>query len=81
MERRITAAEVIATRIGYDLAEMSDYRYQPSRYANPAIYAVDDAYYCVLTKANRKLHKGWKWGFEATVLGRDIFSAGMEVAD
>lgn len=79
MARRITAAEVIATYIGYDLAEMADYRYQPSRYVAPAIYAVDDTYYSAPT--NGKLHKGWKWTFAAMVLDRKVFTAGTEIVD
>lgn len=79
MARRITAAEVIATHIGYDLAEMSEYRYQPTRYANPAIYAVGDTYYSA--PINGKLHNGWYWTFAAMVLDRKVFTAGTDIVD
>ena len=79
MSRRITAAEVIATYISYDLAEMSEYRYQSTRYFSPAIYAVGDTYYSAPT--NGRLHKGWTWTLAAIVLGRRVFTAGTEIDD
>ena len=79
MGKRRTAAEIIATHIGYDMAEMSEYRYQPACYASPAIYAIGDTYYCAPT--NGKLHKGWNWTFAAMVLGRKVFEAGTEIVD
>ena len=79
MTKRRTAAEIIATHIGYDMAEMSEYRYQPTRYSSPAIYAIGDTYYCA--PSNGKLHKGWDWTLAATVLGREVFEAGTQVAD
>jgi hypothetical protein len=79
MTRRITAAEVIATHISYDLAEMSEYRYQPTRYSSPAIYAVGDQYYSA--PMNDKLHAGFKWRLDGTILGRRVYSAGTEIVD
>lgn len=78
MKRRITAAEVIATHIGYDLAEMSEYRYQPTRYPNPAVYAIGDTYYCA-PAAGGRLHLDWNWKATATVLGRTVYEAGTEI--
>lgn len=78
-KRKITAAEVIATYVSYDCAEMSDYRYQPTRYSNPAIYAIGNTYYCAPT--NGKLHKGWNWSFEAVVLGRNVYTAGTNIEE
>lgn len=43
--KRRTAAEIIATHLGWDMAEMSEYRYQPTRLTIPAIYALDNTYY------------------------------------
>lgn len=79
MTKRRTAAEIIATYINYDMAEMSEYRYQPARYFSPAIYAIGETYYCAPT--NGKLHNGWNWTFAAMVLDRKVFTAGTEIAD
>jgi hypothetical protein len=73
MPRQITAREAIATYVGYDFAEIEDYRYQPTRTAIP-VYAIGDAYYCAPT-ARQKLPGGWAWKAAATVLGRDIYAA------
>ena len=45
-KRRVTDAERIAFIIGFDLAEMSEYRYQSTRYPI-AVYAIGEKYYCV----------------------------------
>lgn len=45
MAQRKTAAEIIAFVKGYDFAEMSELRYQPSRY-RIAIYVLGSDYYC-----------------------------------
>lgn len=50
MSLRITAAERIAEVIGYDLAEMADYRYQSTRHRS-AVYTIGDFYYCSPAKA------------------------------
>ena len=76
MTRRITAREAIATHLGYDYAEMEDYRYQPTRTTVP-VYAVREAYYCAPT-SRQAPPIGWRWGQCATVLNRAILSASTE---
>ena len=38
MTTRRTAAEIIAFHLGWDMPDVSETRYQPTRLANPAIY-------------------------------------------
>ena len=76
MNKRRTAAEIIATHICYDMAEMSDYRYQPTRYASPAVYAIGDYYYCAPT-GGKSGPKPWKWQQIGTVYNRPVLRAHM----
>jgi hypothetical protein len=73
MKKR-SAAEIVAFHFGYDIAEMRDQRYQPTRYSSPAIFTVGDDYYCAPTKG-QKLPAGWNWKAKATYYGRDIYEA------
>lgn len=35
-----TAPNVIGTYLGWDISDVSDCRYQPTRYASPAVYTI-----------------------------------------
>jgi len=71
------APEIIATHLGFDLAEMKDYTYQPGSY-QVALYAIGDYYYASPTKAQTgKLPKDWRWHNVGTEFGRDIYRAHM----
>jgi hypothetical protein len=78
-KRRISTREVIATAVGYDMAEIEDYRYQSTR-TPTAVYAIGDYYYCAPTKA-QKLPSGWKWTAKGTFLGRDVYAADTSICD
>ncbi len=49
----------LAERLGLDLAEISDYEYQPGRHGKTVVLAVSDFYWCA-TKPNR-LPAGYEW--------------------
>lgn len=40
-----SAKEALATHLGMDTAELTEYRYQPGRFTK-TVYAVADSYYC-----------------------------------
>ena len=75
--KRRSAAELIATHLNYDMAEMSDYRYQSTRWASPAIYALESGYYAAPTPANigrlRKAYAGLNWVVDGECYGRPIY--------
>ena len=77
MVKRRTAAELIAYHVGWDMAEMSEYRYQSTRFVSPAIYTVADSYYAAPTAANvsrlRKGYAGLKWQCVGQEYGREIW--------
>lgn len=55
----MTSREIIASTFGWDVSEVSDYRYQ--RYSAPSVYAVGDKYYAVSkTKPKHKVAGDWK---------------------
>lgn len=75
--KKRSAAELIATHLGWDMAEMSDYRYQSTRWAAPAIYATESGYYAAPTPANigrlRKGYAGLNWVIDGECYGRPIY--------
>jgi len=74
---RRTSAEIIAFHCMMDLAEMPEYRYQPTRWANPAIYTLDDQFYYAAPSSNRmpKCYAGLNWVEIGEEYGRKIFRA------
>jgi hypothetical protein len=76
MTKRRTAAEIIAFHFGWDITDVRDCRYQPTRYTAPAIFTIGDDYYCAPTKG-QKLPKGWAWTGFSHHYGRDIYCAPM----
>lgn len=57
MKNRMTAANIIASTFLMDLGEMSEYRYQPTRYTSPAVYCFGDNTYYAASAAKPK-HRG-----------------------
>ena len=79
MAKRRTAANIIAFHFGCDISEISESRYQPSRYSSPAVYVVGDDYYAA--PSNNKPPKycvGEPWVEVAEWYGRKIFRAAMD---
>lgn len=62
---RFTTKMAVACFLGYDVAEMEDYRYQPTR-TPCAVYAVGNDYYTAtrVPKAPKSVydrHRDWNW--------------------
>ena len=53
------ASEVIAETIGYDVKEMSEYRYQ--RYTRPAVYSIGDRYFAAHPTKPKHNDVGGEW--------------------
>lgn len=51
--------EALAATLGMDVAELREYRYQPTRTAIP-VYAIGDTYYCV-SQTNPGNLNGMNW--------------------
>lgn len=77
MKRRITAAEVVATHVGWDMAEMSEVRYQPTRY-RIAVYTIGEDYYCAPSAG--KPPGDFNWQPVGETLGRMVYCAKPEAA-
>lgn len=78
--KRRSAAELIAFHIGYDFAEMAEYRYQSTRWSSPSIYASPSGYYAAPSNPQQiaKLRKGYAdlvWQHVGDVYGRPIYCA------
>ena len=75
------AREIIASHFSMDIAEMADYRYQPTKWVNPAVYSFGDSgYYCA--PASGKVPKNYcdmdNWQEIGEQYGRKIFKAVSE---
>jgi hypothetical protein len=77
MKKRQSAREVIPHHLGMDFAEMPDYRYQPTRYLNPAVYTFGNDYYAAPSKG--KMPPNYcdleVWNISGEEHGRKIFKA------
>lgn len=68
------ANEIIGIHLGWDINDVTDGRYQPSRYFNPSVYVGSNDYYCAPT-AKQKLPKGWDWKEVGEYYGRKVYEA------
>lgn len=52
------ANEILAETLGWDVREVSDYRYQ--KYTDPVVYSIGDRYFAVhATKPKHEVGKEW----------------------
>ena len=81
-QKRRSAPEIIGTYLGWDMGDVSDMRYQPTRYSSPAIYNIEAGefkYLCSPSGSQKlpNLAKEWngttKWSEVGEVYGRKIF--------
>ena len=80
MKKR-TAAEIIGFHLGWDMREVSDSRYQPTRYSSPSIYTAGDYYWAApSSNAPPKNMKG-QWSEVAEYYGRKIYRMHPTEAD
>jgi hypothetical protein len=69
-----TAPEIIAYHLGWDIADLHDYRYQSTRYANPSVYALESGYYTCPQKGKIPTHDmGAPWRMVGEYYGRKVF--------
>lgn len=81
MTKRHTAAELIAFHLGWDIADVRDERYQPTRYASPAIYNMGGDYFAAPSNnAAPKAVVGQPWEILGEYYGRRIYRSKMEGA-
>lgn len=82
MTKRRTAAEIIGFHFGWDIREVSDTRYQSTRYTSPAIYVISDDYYAAPSD-NRtpKYVVGKPWVEIAEHYGRKIFRSECQTGE
>lgn len=79
MAMRRHANEIIGFHLGWDLREVSEGRYQPTRYSSPSIYVCGEDYYCA-PSGSQKPPKGFEWEKVGTYYERDVFRASPEKA-
>ena len=76
-----TAPNVIGTYLGWDMRDVSDCRYQPTRYTTPAVYAIPlkgDIEYVCCPSGTQKPAKGFVWHPIGEIYGRTIYGAKAE---
>ena len=73
MKRR-TAPEIIGAHFGWDMADVSDCRYQPTRFTSPGVYAIGEDMVCAPSGA-QKPPKAWTWREIGQHYGRKVFLA------
>jgi hypothetical protein len=72
------ASEIIAFHLGYDMAEMSGYRYQSTRWTKPAVYTSNsgDYYAAPVSGKMPRAYCGFDtWECVAEHYGRKVFRA------
>ena len=81
MTKRRTAAEIIGFHFCWDARDVSETRYQPTRYATPAVYVIGDDYYAAPSNNSPpKYDLGKPWAEIAEHYGRKIFCSEMKGA-
>lgn len=73
------ANEIIGFHLGWDLGEVSDGRYQSTRYSSPGVYVCGESYFCC-PSGNQKPPEGWDWKKVGAYYGREVFRADPETA-
>jgi len=75
--KRHTAPEVIASVLGWDMRDVSDGRYQSTRFNSPGVYVCGDDYYCAPSGSQKppRGDDGWKWQEAGEWRGRTVYRA------
>ena len=79
MTKRRTAAEIIAFHIGWDMREVSEHRYHPTRLRSPSIYGFDDGYYAAPADNKPPGNMKSAWREIGEHYGRKVFFCGTEI--
>ncbi len=67
-----TAPEIIGIYLSWDINDVKDGRYQPTRYASPSVYVCGEDYFCA-PLMSQKPPKDWEWDLVANYYGRDVY--------
>jgi hypothetical protein len=62
---RRSAPEVIGTYLGWDIRDVSDMRYQSTRYSSPAVYGIDVgefSFVCAPSGSQKLPNMAMEWG-------------------
>lgn len=77
--KRRSAQECIAFRLGWNITDVSDNRYQAGRQTIP-VYTIGETYMCC-PPAGAKPPKGWDWQPDGESYGRVVYSASSAPVD
>jgi hypothetical protein len=69
-----SAAELIAFHLFADMADITDGRYQPTRYSSPAVYTCGNDYFCCPT-SKQTPPKDWAWKCVGEYYGRKVYQS------
>lgn len=71
--KRRTAPEIIGFHFGSDMRDISESRYQPTRYSSPAIYTIGNDYYAAPSDNRPPRNMPGSWKEIAEYYGRKIY--------
>ena len=74
--KRRTAPEIIGMHLGWDMRDVSEGRYQPTRFNSPGVYVCGNDYYCA-PSGNQSPPAGddWVWHQDGEWYGRKVYRA------
>lgn len=81
MTKKRSAAEIIAFNFCLDIGDVREYRYQPTRYTAPAIFAMGEFYYCSPSSNQSPPKSFGTWQLIGEHYGRKIYRAGSSLED
>lgn len=74
--RKRSAPELIGFHLGSDMRDVSDGRYQSTRYAAPGVYVVGGSYWCAPTSTQKLPEPDrWSWTEAGEYYGRKVYWA------
>lgn len=80
MTVRRTAANIIAFHFGWDIKDMTEQRYQPTRYSSPSIYSLDQSYFAAPSNNQPPKNMKGNWKVIGEHYGRKVFELTQENA-
>ena len=80
MQRKRTAPEIIGFHLGWDIRDVSEGRYQSTRYATPGVYVCGEDYFCS-PSGSQKPPAGFDWAEAGEYYGRKVYRAKPERAE
>ena len=73
MQKRRTAPEIIAVHFSCDMGDVTDGRYQPTRYSSPSIYTFGTDYYAAPSNNLPPKNMPGAWKEIGEHYGRKVF--------